>query len=56
MLSSNVYFEWTPVKKFSINSGHLLGLPSNVVNGIGGKLRESTSCCNFNVRLTLVLV
>ena len=56
MLSSNVCLEWTLVKTFSINSGHLLGLPSNLINGIGGKLSESTSCCKANVKLTLVLV
>ena len=55
MLSSNVGFEWTLVKIFSVNSGHLLGWPSNLIKGISGKLRESTSCGNANVRLLIEL-
>ena len=39
-----------------LRSGHLIGLPSNLINGIDGKLREWTSCCKASVRLSLVFV
>ena len=46
VLSSNVRFESNLLKKFSINSGYLLGLPPNLIKGIGGKLGDSNSCWN----------
>ena len=54
VLLSNARFKWTLVIKFLINSCHLLGLPSNLIKGIGDKLRDANSCCNTKAGITLI--
>ena len=54
LLSSSVHFKWTLVKKFSINSVHLLGLPSNLSKRAWAKLHDSNPCCNAKVGLMLI--